>query len=548
MDGSIASQRGPLRAPFDWRNPNYTAVYAARAERLRRIRANPQVLSALKLHYREHPAQFITDWGCMLEPRNIERGLPTNIPFIPFPRQLELIDWIMERWRAGEPGLVEKSRDSGASWLTIALASTLCLFHRGMVIGFGSRKAEYVDQLGAPKSLFEKARHFLQFIPPEFSGGWDRDRDAPHMRLLFRETGSAIVGESGDGIGRGDRTSMYFIDESAFLERPELVDASLSATTNTRIDVSTPNGLANPFANKRHSGRIKVFTFHWRHDPRKDDAWYQKQVRELDPVTLAAEIDIDYRGSVEGVLIPTAWVQAAIGAHLKLGVEPSGRRYAGLDVADQGADRNAMAFRRGILLEHLHSWSGKNSDIYQSVVRAFALCDQYGYEGFSYDADGLGAGVRGDALNINREREAAARPILRDEPFRGSGPVWDPDGEMVPERKNRDFFANAKAQAWWALRTRFQNTYRAIVEGLPYEAEQLISIDPQLEELLPLTMELSQPTYSINSVGKVLVDKMPDGARSPNLADAVMIAYEPSTRSMETWLKLGEQPWGRRIW
>ena len=29
------------------------------------------------------------------------------------------------------------------------------------------------------------------------------------------------------------------------------------------------------------------------------------------------------------------------------------------------------------------------------MVRAFALCEQYGYQGFSYDADGLGAGVRG---------------------------------------------------------------------------------------------------------------------------------------------------------
>jgi phage terminase large subunit len=42
-------------------------------------------------------------------------------------------------------------------------------------------------------------------------------------------------------------------------------------------------------------------------------------------------------------------------------------------------------------------------------------------------------------------------------------------------------------------------------------------------------------------VGKILIDKAPDGTRSPNLADAVMIAFQPSSRGLEVWLKLGEQ-------
>ena len=76
-------------------------------------------------------------------------------------------------------------------------------------------------------------------------------------------------------------------------------------------------------------------------------------------------------------------------------------------------------------------------------------------------------------------------------------------------------------------------------EGLPYLADELISIDPNVEELLPLAMELSQPTYSLNSVGKILIDKGPDGARSPNLADAVMIAFSPGF-DLGLWIKLGQ--------
>jgi phage terminase large subunit len=532
----------PRPIVFDWKNPDYLSVFKQRTERLQRLRANPDLLPALFEYYREHPAQFICDWGMSTDPRNVERGLPANIPLLLFPRQIEWVDWLLERWRAQEPGITEKTREMGMSVLSICTACTLCLFHRGMVIGFGSRKEEYVDSRGAPKALFEKARFFLSHLPAEFLGGWNRDKHAPHMRIHFPDTGSALTGEAGDSIGRGDRTSIYFLDEAAFIERPASVDASLSQTTNCRVDISTPNGMANPFAQKRFSGKIKVFTFHWRDDCRKDDAWYAKQVAELDPVTVAQEIDIDYRGSVEGVLIESAWIQAAINAHVKLGIQPTGAKYAGLDVADEGKDLSAFAARHGIHLNFIKSWSGKGSDIYRTVVKAFAICDELGYSGFHYDADGLGAGVRGDANSINAARAAVGKGRIRDTPFRGSAAVYDPDGQMVKQRLNKDMFANAKAQAWWALRIRFQNTWRAVAEKIAVDPDTTISIDPKLAELSTLTMELSQPTYSINTVGKILVDKAPDGMRSPNLADAVMIAFQPATRTGELWAKLGRLP------
>src|ERR1039458_7794108 len=211
-------KRAPL-APHDWHTPDYLPIFEQRIERLRRIRAAPGALPALRLFYRDHPAQFISDWAVTLDPRNVERGLPTAVPFVLWPRQREWIGWAVERWQAGEPGITEKSRDSGVSWLTVALSCTLGLFSRGVVIGLGSRKEEYIDKIGSPKSLFEKARFLLSHLPAEFLGGWDRDKHAPHMRILFPATGSTMTGEAGDGIGRGARPSIYFVDEAAFLER-----------------------------------------------------------------------------------------------------------------------------------------------------------------------------------------------------------------------------------------------------------------------------------------------------------------------------------------
>jgi len=237
---------------------------------------------------------------------------------------------------------------------------------------------------------------------------------------------------------------------------------------------------------------------------------------------------------VSGVVIPNEWVQAAIDAHAKLGIVPSGKRSGALDVADEGADLNAFAGRHGILLDYCEAWSGQGSDIYKTTEKAFDICEQSNYESFRYDADGLGAGVKGDARTIAASREGSGPDVT---PFRGSASVIDPDGKIPSvdgdtdkeERTNKDYFANAKAQAWWSLRLRFLRTYRAVVQGHPViDPDDLISISPRLPGLVKLTLELSQPTYSENGAGKLLINKQPDGAKSPNLADAVMIAFAPA--------------------
>lgn len=541
----------PIRRPewFDFKKPDYTNLLADRAEFLARIRAEPAILPDLKLFYRDNPAQFVSDWGMTVDPRNPERGLPAVIPFVLFDRQVEYMEWVLERWRARGPGLVEKSRDMGISWCAIALACTLCLFHDGLNIGFGSRKLELVDNIGDPKSLFYKARMFLNYLPMEFRGGWDLKTHAPFKRITFPETGSTMTGEGGDNIGRGDRASIYFVDEAAHLEHPEAADAALSATTNCRIDMSSVFGMANPFAEKRHGGKINVFVFDWREDPRKDDAWYEKFKLEHDPITVAQEVDRSYSASVEGVVIPSAWVQAAIDAHIKLGIDPSGVRDIAFDVADAGRDKNALAERYGVLLVNAESWTGAQTidgrqwDIADSVERVFGYCDEHGISRFSYDADGLGASVRGDARNINERRLAQATVdrrsprIIEVSAFRGSASgealfnpdayVMLPDGNQL-DRINKDFYANFKAQSWWALRYRFQHTYAA-VNGLPYDPDAIISISSTIPERARLTMELSQPRYLVNGAGKMLIDKVPDGVASPNLADAVMMVFAPQS-------------------
>jgi hypothetical protein len=538
---------------MDWRHPDYEEIFWQRAESLRLLRAaiddelrqcavrdrppppEPTALRDVKDYYRENPAAFISDWGVTYDPRNADIGQPTIIPFVLFDRQREWVDYVVRKWRAREPGLTEKSRDVGISWLAMALSSTLCIFHDGVAVGVGSRKTEYVDKIGTHKPLLPKARMFVENLPHEFRGDWAAWRDAPFMRVTFPATGSIIGGEGGDDLGRGDRTSLYFVDEYAYFERPELTEASLSQTTNCRIDMSSVHGMNNVFAQKRHGGKIEVFVFDWHDDPRKDQAWYDKQCAELDPVVVAQEIDRDYSASVQGVVIPGAWVKAAMDAHKKLGIAPSGLPGMSLDVADEGADKNALVRTVGVSIESSQQWSGKGADIFATVQKTFDVCDEHGIEEFDYDSDGLGAGVRGDARIINDQRRARGQRAVAAHGFRGSEAVVDPDGvvegtigrEGDKGRTNKDYFANRKAQGWWSLRRRFQKTYRWVVEGIACAPDDIVSINSQDPNARQLETELSQPTYSVNGVGKIVVNKKPDGLPSPNCGDATMIRFAP---------------------
>lgn len=530
------------RPSIDWRNPDYDAIFQQRLRVLDAIRsdARPDLIVAdMKAVYREYPAQMIVDWGVTLDPRNIERGLPAVFPFVLFDKQIEFIDCVMEQWRAKQNLLVEKSRDMGISWCFMSLAATLCVLFDDMAIGTGSRKWELVDDLGNMDPLLPKARMFLKFLPKEFRGGWDERKHTKEGQIIIPETRSIIDGEAGDDIGRGGRKAMYGVDEAAHLVHPDAIDAALANNTNCKIEFSSVKGMSNPFARRRHDGSVRVFIFDWRDDPRKTQEWYDAYLAKYGATITAQEVDRNYSASVDGVIIPGLWVQAAIDAHIKLGIEPTGIRWGGLDVADLGKDKNAMAIRHGILLESVDQWSGTDAgDLTVTTQRAFRMADQHRLTGFCYDTDGMGVGVRGPARQCN-----AGRPKrMAVQAFRGSASgdaLYMPDAKVKGEdgkpldRTNKDYFTNYKSQSYTALRWRFLQTYRAVVKGdKTVDMEDIISLSSEIPNLSMLTAELSQPVYKESLNGKLMVDKTPEGMKSPNMSDAVMMAFAPRIRGL----------------
>lgn len=524
--------------PFNWQRPDYSRVLRERAERLRRLRAAPHLLPALRAHYAQHPEEFLQHWAWIAEPRAAGFAA-TDIPLQLWPRQRALIAWILARWKAGESGLVLKARDSGVSWLTVMLGATLCLFYPGTIVGYGSRKIELID--GGPKALFPKARYFLRHLPAEFlPPGFDLDRASTFMKIQF-PNGSALTGEGGEHLGRGDRTSLYFVDEAAFLPDEASVDSALSQTTRCRIDVSTPHGRVGGFAERFHSAKVPRFVFRWSDNPLHTAEWYARQRELLAPHILAQEVDADFSASIEGTLIPAAWVSAAVNAHVRLGIKPSGIKCAGLDVADEGDNRCCLVARRGVLVSRLQSWSGKGSDLCASVVKAFALLDEWRFrDTLLFDSDGLGCAVGAIAGQVNDARRAAQREVIAVEAYRGSASPADPDTEAIPgsDRTNADLFLNQKAQSWFSVRQRFECTWQAVVLGRTVDPDGIISLPADLGELQELLVELSTPTFRTNQAGKLLIDKTPDGAASPDRADALAIAFGAPLGTVEVWSRL----------
>jgi len=500
---------------MNWKNPDYDAIWKSRSDEIDKIRKDENYYKSIAIHYKHNPVDFINDWGVTFDPRRD----PSLMPFILFPRQEEYILWLKKQMDDGQSCVVEKSRDMGATWLNMAFAIWLWLFWPGKKIGFGSRKEALVDKLGDPDSIFEKGRMFLRYLPREFLPfGFDIDEHAPFLKIINPDNGSVITGEAGDNIGRGGRNTIYFKDESAFYERPDKIDASLAGNTDVRVDVSTPNGTGNPFYQKRVGGIYPVFTFHWRSDPRKDEAWYKKQKRELDPVILAQEVDIDYSASTEMICIPAEWVQACV----NFNIEESGMKIGALDVADEGGDENCFGWRHGIVVKGIEWWKEGNTT--ETTRKAYGKCVLNNIKMLRYDSIGVGAGVKGEMWAINQETQKMK--VVPHGIHSGGKP---PAGNFEPGKPWQEMFLNMKSAMWWDMRRRMQRVYNQRYNNMKYPIEQLISIPNEPG----LIVELSQPKYKFARSGKIQIEKKEDmkkrGLKSPNRADMLMLLFAKLT-------------------
>ena len=526
---------GEYTSPYtlDFQNPDYGSIFAARSKRLAQIRKDNS-WAVVKRFYADdgNVCAFINDWLLTYDPRNSSRGIPTTMPFILMPRQIELVEELSHCYDNSQDLVVGKSRDMGASVTALAWATWAWLFRPGIKISVGSRKEALVDTLGNPDALLPKVRSFLKYLPHELlPTGYSENKHARYLRLLNPVNGASITGESGDGIGRGGRSSIYIVDEAAFLERPEKIDASLSQNTNCRIDLSTPNGPDNSFAKKwLDNEEIRGFALHWTQDERKDKEWYDREVRRLnDPRVIAQELDLSFDCSGEESTINAEWIQSSMKLHRHL-IETNAVLDFGVGVAgcDVGGirDENVFVAVHGPVVSKSIGWLDADTSRTAHKFAAYAAAQNVSV--IKYDSIGVGRGVASTMKDIAIE----------------SVPVdvgKSPTREVMPNgRKSRDVFRNLKAQLWWTLRSRLNRTHDYFIwlstdgaEGAEYPLDELLLLpldDPQLVK------ELSIPGYKSLETGKVQIEGKDElrrrGVASPDRADALVLAMSPAPATL----------------
>lgn len=527
--------------------PNYDGAYAWRARTLARLQTDAAMLASAKEYYKTHLSEFIMHWMDTYDPRKIKHKW---MPFIFFERQADMCEFIEDCLQNSRGGLIEKCRDAGATWVSCGWSVAAWLFIDNIAIGWGSRKEKLVDEIGDADSIFEKMRLIISKLPAIFLPDGFRPREhATYMKIINPANGSRISGEAGDNIGRGGRSSIYFLDEAAHVERPEKIEAALGDNTNVRIDISSVNGLGNPFHKTRDGGyewfpghnapvnQTLVFVVDWRHHPEKTQEWYDRRkaraINQGMQHIFAQEVDRDYSAAISNTIIPYEWIQSAVDAHIKIpylaAITPPDVWSAGLDVADDGADRNGLALVQWIIVRYSEEWGERDPGV--TTRRTVAACRPHRGIKVQYDCVGIGAAVKAE-YNRLVDEGIIDDQIIKMVPWSAGSSVLNPYERVIPDDDltplNRDMFHNLKSQAWWSVRQRFYKTHRALTESVIYEPDELISLDSANPMLHTLMKELAQPTKGESSGLKMVVNKKPNGTKSPNLADPTVQALFPA--------------------
>ncbi|NOS66877.1 MAG: hypothetical protein HOO67_00695, partial [Candidatus Peribacteraceae bacterium] len=269
--------------------------YRRRMDLFKRMKSDEEFRALEIAMCRRFPTHFINNWCMTFDPRRA----PKHFPFSTYEFQDEAIQWLQDRYKKKEQGLIEKSRDMGATWIVCAWVIWAWIFEQGFIARFGSRKEDLVDDYTLD-SIFGKLRYLLQRVPTIFKRTMDKRHDS-HMKLLNPHNGNQIVGESMNvGFGRGGRSSVAFLDEFAHVQHSEAVWASVVENTDCLIPLSTPNGKGNQFAWLRHETKIPVLSLHWSRHPLKDKTWYENKKSTMKPWQVGQELDLSYETSKEG--------------------------------------------------------------------------------------------------------------------------------------------------------------------------------------------------------------------------------------------------------
>lgn len=458
------------------------------------------------------PIFFINNFVITYNPREKIKV----IPMIMFPRQEEMLRFIQDCYTRGKWGTITKCRYTGASVVCTAFMLHKLMFEPDFSGSLSSNKADSVDKLGDPDCLFGKIESMYEWLP-EWLKPFDIKQNRKIKLIQNPVTGGTIKGYSGDNIGRGGRSSLAILDESAHIERDTSAIAAMSENTDCAILVTTPNGKNNEHYRLHMSPEVESFMFYWHDDPRRDQAWADAQKLKLGEDIFNQELGCSFEKlDGEAYIAPSMIAKAT---QLQFPQEDvSDDIVAGLDLAIS-RDRNILCIRSGYkVLDIIDLGKGNASTIFNKLIESY---DKYRFIRVVYDAVGVGDNFVDTALLINPEYEQMFSLI----PYKGSSQSLIYDSQSGSY--NNEVTYNLRAVSWRDMKRRIERTAN-VAEGLVGEGSFQWNDLIELPNNRLLLEDLSAPSFEYRG-NKLLIQSKDDmrklGIKSTDYADALMYAY-----------------------
>jgi hypothetical protein len=238
------------------------------------------------------PAYFCNKYAQISHPM---RGL---IPFDMYSFQEEAL----RSFKDHRFSVILKARQLGISTTVGAYVCWMMLFHRDKNVLVVATK------LATATNLVKKIKAIHKHLPQ-----WLKIADISiDNRTSFElGNGSQVKASSTSGdAGRSEALSLLVVDEAAFVEGMEELWAGLYPTLSTGgrcIALSTPNGVGNWFHKtyteaEEQKNDFATIKLPWAVHPERDQAWFEKETRNMSKREIAQELECNFNASGETVV------------------------------------------------------------------------------------------------------------------------------------------------------------------------------------------------------------------------------------------------------
>jgi len=238
------------------------------------------------------PSYFINTFA------RISHPLKGTIPFKLYDFQEEAIkDFNSYRFN-----VILKARQLGLSTTTAAYIAWLMLFHRDKNILVVATK------LATATNLVKKVKFIIKNLP-----SWllISKIEIDNRGSFELSNGSQIKASSTSGdAGRSEALTLLVVDEAAIIEGMEELWAGLYPTLSTGgrcIALSTPYGVGNWFHKtyteaEESKNDFNAIKLPWSVHPERDEAWFEKETRNMSTREIAQELECNFNFSGETLI------------------------------------------------------------------------------------------------------------------------------------------------------------------------------------------------------------------------------------------------------